>query len=87
HAADHPWREDAWALLASALYQAGRQADSLSVLRRARAALADELGLDPGPRLRRLEADILAQDPRLEPRPSPETAAAQVWTEAAAAYD
>lgn len=87
HAADHPWREDAWALLASALYQAGRQADSLAVLRRARAALADELGLDPGPRLRRLEADILAQDPRLEPRPSPATAAAQVWTEAAAAYD
>lgn len=87
HLADHPWREEAWTLLASALYQAGRQADSLAVLRGARAALADELGLDPGPRLRRLEADILAHHPRLEPRPSPETAAAQVWTAATAAYD
>ncbi|WP_280365164.1 AfsR/SARP family transcriptional regulator [Nocardia wallacei] len=87
HLTDHPWREEAWALLASALYRTGRQADSLAVLRRARTALADELGLDPGPRLRRLEADILSHHPRLEPRPSPETAAAQVWAEATAAYD
>ncbi|WP_371598753.1 BTAD domain-containing putative transcriptional regulator [Streptomyces sp. NBC_00564] len=66
HAAGHPWREDAWCLLALALYRAGRQADALAVVRRARVALADQLGLDPGPALRRLEADILVQAPGLE---------------------
>ncbi|WP_345032314.1 AfsR/SARP family transcriptional regulator [Kutzneria kofuensis] len=67
HVTEHPWREEGWRLLALALYQSGRQADALAVLRRARAMLADQLGLDPGPRLRRLEADVLAQDPRLDP--------------------
>ncbi|WP_066941822.1 AfsR/SARP family transcriptional regulator [Microtetraspora fusca] len=86
HLAEHPWREDAWRLLALALYQAGRQGDALAVLRRARATLADHLGLDPGPKLRRLEAEILAQDPRLEPRDGPETAAGRLWAEATAAY-
>ncbi|MFI0818691.1 BTAD domain-containing putative transcriptional regulator [Streptomyces sp. NPDC021098] len=66
HLTDHPWREDAWRLLALALYRTGRQADALSVLRRARTTLTAQLGLDPAPRLRRLEADILAQDPALE---------------------
>ncbi|WP_326721823.1 winged helix-turn-helix domain-containing protein [Streptomyces sp. NBC_00243] len=66
HAAGHPWREDAWCLLALALYRAGRQTDALAVVRRARVALADQLGLDPGPALRRLEADILVQAPGLE---------------------
>ncbi|WP_370022951.1 BTAD domain-containing putative transcriptional regulator [Planotetraspora sp. GP83] len=86
HLAEHPWREDAWRLLALALYQGGRQGDALAVLRRARATLADHLGLDPGPKLRRLEAEILAQDPRLDPPDGPETAAARVWTQATAAY-
>ncbi|GAA1079635.1 BTAD domain-containing putative transcriptional regulator [Tsukamurella spumae] len=58
---DHPLREDAWRILAHALYVAGRQGESLAVLREARAVLADELGLDPGPALAALEADILAQ--------------------------
>ncbi|WP_063734897.1 AfsR/SARP family transcriptional regulator [Streptomyces sp. RTd22] len=66
HLTDHPWREDAWRLLALALYRSGRQGDALAVLRRARTTLIDQLGLDPGPRLRRLQADILAQDPGLE---------------------
>ncbi|MFD7501662.1 BTAD domain-containing putative transcriptional regulator [Streptomyces sp. NPDC059850] len=69
HLTDHPWREDAWRLLALALYRADRQADALSALRRARTTLTTHLGLDPGPRLRRLEADILAQDPALEAPP------------------
>ncbi|GAA4443742.1 hypothetical protein GCM10023170_020480 [Phytohabitans houttuyneae] len=67
HAAAHPLREEAWRLLAIALYRAGRQADALAALRRARETLADRLGLDPGPALRRLEADILAQSPALSP--------------------
>ncbi|SEG09364.1 DNA-binding transcriptional activator of the SARP family [Actinacidiphila yanglinensis] len=89
HLADHPWREDAWRLLALALYRGGRQGDALAVLRRARAMLVDRLGVDPGPRLRRLEAEILAQDPRLDPDPAPEppSSADRLWRETAAAYD
>ncbi|MFC6085645.1 AfsR/SARP family transcriptional regulator [Sphaerisporangium aureirubrum] len=67
HVAEHPWREDAWRLLALALYRTGRQGDALAVLRRARTLLAGRLGLDPGPRLRHLETDILRQAPHLDP--------------------
>ena len=87
HLADHPWREDAWRLLALALYRTGRQGDALAVLRRARATLVGQLGVDPGLPLRRLEADILAQDPRLDPPAEPVTAAARLWTQTAAVYD
>ncbi|WP_431727198.1 BTAD domain-containing putative transcriptional regulator [Verrucosispora sp. TAA-831] len=86
HAAEHPWREEAWRLLALALYQAGRQGDALAVLRRARSLLLEQLGVDPHPRLRRLETDILRQADRIGDglgSPGPE----QVWAEAAAAYD
>lgn len=65
HVADHPWREHAWRLLALALYRAGRQRDALDALRTARTALAADLGVDPGPGLRELEADILAHAPAL----------------------
>ncbi|MGW1813688.1 BTAD domain-containing putative transcriptional regulator [Streptomyces sp. NPDC002125] len=59
HVSEHPWREPAWGLLARALYRAGRQADALATLRRARAMLVDRLGLDPSAELQRLETDIL----------------------------
>lgn len=85
HLADHPWREDAWRLLALALYRTGRQGDALAVLRRARSTLVEQLGLDPGPGLRRLEADVLAQDPAIDATEA--TDAAALWTRAAAAYD
>jgi DNA-binding SARP family transcriptional activator len=68
--AAEPLREEAWRLLALALYQAGRQGDALAALRRARARLAADLGVDPGPALRELEDSILTQDPRLS-APSP----------------
>ncbi|WP_202918409.1 AfsR/SARP family transcriptional regulator [Streptomyces cavernae] len=74
HLTEHPWREEAWRLLALALYRTDRQADALAVLRRARTALTDGLGLDPGPRLRRLETAILRQDPDLDPGPPSEPA-------------
>jgi len=80
HVTEHPWREDAWRLLALALYRSGRQGDALAVLRRARAMLVDQLGVDPGTALSRLETDILNQAPHLAP-------AGNVWAEAAAAYD
>ncbi|TDD66861.1 AfsR/SARP family transcriptional regulator, partial [Actinomadura rubrisoli] len=65
HAAANPLREEAWRLLALALYRTGRQGDALAALRRARTVLTEELGVDPGPALRRLEVGILAQSPDL----------------------
>jgi hypothetical protein len=43
-----------------ALYRAGRQAEALEAMREGRQMLVDELGLEPGPELRRLERMILA---------------------------
>lgn len=63
---EDPLREERWRLLTLALYRAHRQAAALEALRRARAVLADELGVDPGPALRSLEAEVLAQSPDLE---------------------
>ncbi|MET0862764.1 MAG: BTAD domain-containing putative transcriptional regulator, partial [Nakamurella sp.] len=57
----YPLREEGWRLLAMGLYAGGRLADALAALRRARALLADELGLDPGPALSQVENDVLAQ--------------------------
>jgi DNA-binding SARP family transcriptional activator len=87
HVAEHPWREDAWRLLALALYRAGRQGDALAVLRRARTLLIEQLGVDPGPGLRRLEADILDHARHLDPASGTAGAAGRVWAQAAAAYD
>ncbi|MGI5490878.1 BTAD domain-containing putative transcriptional regulator [Microtetraspora malaysiensis] len=70
HASTYPLREEAWRLLALALYREGRQGDALGALRRAREALRDELGLDLGPALQRLEQDIFSQAPHLDgPKP------------------
>ncbi len=73
----HPSRERLWGLLALAQYRAARQADALDTLRRARAHLAEELGIDPGPDLRQLEAAILRQDPALDLRSPAAAPAAQ----------
>ena len=61
-----PYRERLRAHLMLALYRSGRQADALRAFTDARAALADDLGLDPGPELRDLEARILAHDSSLD---------------------
>lgn len=63
---EHPYREELRALQMLALYRSGRQADALRAFQATRAALAEELGVDPSPRLRRLEEQILLQDPDLD---------------------
>ncbi len=63
--ADHPFMERAWELLVTALYRQGRQADALAAYQRARTALDEELGVEPGPGLRAVEQQVLAQDATL----------------------
>jgi DNA-binding SARP family transcriptional activator len=62
---EHPFRERLRAQLMLALYRADRQADALQAFQEARRKLVEELGIEPGQRLRELEAAILAQDPAL----------------------
>ncbi|MGQ4443181.1 BTAD domain-containing putative transcriptional regulator, partial [Streptomyces violaceoruber] len=57
-----PLRERSSGLLMLALYRCGRQVDALSVYNRIRATLVEDLGLEPGHELRRLQQAILAQD-------------------------
>jgi DNA-binding SARP family transcriptional activator len=64
--ADNPSRERLTQQLMLALYRCGRQAEALDVYQRARARLASELGLEPGPGLKALQAQILEQAPSLE---------------------
>ncbi|MCF7548688.1 BTAD domain-containing putative transcriptional regulator [Pseudonocardia sp. WMMC193] len=61
----HPLRERSRAQLMLALHRCGREAEALEVYRDGRRVLADELGLEPGARLRALEQAILRQDPAL----------------------
>ncbi|HET6866732.1 MAG TPA: BTAD domain-containing putative transcriptional regulator [Solirubrobacteraceae bacterium] len=72
-AAQHPFEERVWGQLMLALYRAGRQADALDAYQRARRRFAEELGLEPGGQLERLQQQILARDPALVPGPAPET--------------
>lgn len=64
--AAHPFREGLWALLMTALYRSGRQAEALAAYGQARTRLVEDLGVEPGPQLRQLEARILEHDAELD---------------------
>ncbi|HEX6381390.1 MAG TPA: BTAD domain-containing putative transcriptional regulator, partial [Acidimicrobiia bacterium] len=69
-----PLRERAVGQLMLALYRTGRQADALAAYQSLRRVLADELGLEPTPALRNLEAAVLRQSEELlaqSPLPTP----------------
>jgi DNA-binding SARP family transcriptional activator len=59
---EHPLRERLWGHLMVAQYRAGRQAAALRSFQRARQQLTNQLGIAPGPELRRIEAAVLAHD-------------------------
>jgi DNA-binding SARP family transcriptional activator/class 3 adenylate cyclase/tetratricopeptide (TPR) repeat protein len=63
---EHPLRERMRGQLMLALYRSGRQAEALEVYQDTRAALVDELGIEPSRELRELQQAILRQDPALE---------------------
>ncbi|MFI5555058.1 BTAD domain-containing putative transcriptional regulator [Streptomyces sp. NPDC051738] len=60
-----PLRERSSAQLMLALYRCGRQADALNAYSQVRAALVENLGLEPGRGLQQLQQAILTQDPSL----------------------
>jgi len=64
-AAVYPLRERLAGQLMVALWRSGRRGDALAVFERTRRALVEELGLDPGPDLRHVQARVLADDPSL----------------------
>jgi hypothetical protein len=68
-AAAEPLRERRWELLMLSLYRCGRQDDALRAAAAARTTLAEELGIEPRPSLRELEAAILRKDRSLDWRP------------------
>lgn len=86
-AAEHPVRERLHAQLMLALYRSGRQAEALEAYQRTRTRLSEELGLEPGHRLRSLQAQILNQDPSLTPTEWPPVGKADTGRERRAAAE
>jgi YVTN family beta-propeller protein len=71
--ADHPLREQLHAQRMLALYRSGRQSEALDAYQQARNGLVEQIGVEPGAELQRLQDAILAHDPALDPpaRPPP----------------
>ena len=77
--ATYPLREGFWAQLMLALYRDGRQADALATYRQVSRLLAEELGIDPGERLRTMHEAVLAADPELGGPPVRPAAPVAAW--------
>ena len=68
---EFPLREQLRRQLMLALYRCDRTAEALQVYRQARKTMINELGIEPGERLQRLEHAILSSDPALDPPAGP----------------
>ena len=66
---ESPFRERLWRQLMLALYRSGRAADALETYQAARRVYVEELGLEPGPELRRTQEAILVHDPDIAGAP------------------
>lgn len=75
---EFPFRDGIRAAVMTALYRQGRTADALKMFQDCRVILREELGLDPGPGLKALQAAILDDDPSLV------TAAPAAWRDVGA---
>jgi DNA-binding SARP family transcriptional activator/tetratricopeptide (TPR) repeat protein len=87
--AEHPLRERFAGQLMVALYRGGRQAEALAAYHDLARHLHDELGIDPGPALRRTYEMVLREDPELnapagEPVPASPGVPAQLPVDAEA---
>jgi DNA-binding SARP family transcriptional activator/WD40 repeat protein len=69
---EHPAHERFHGQRMLALYRAGRQSEAVEGYRAAHRTLSEQIGVEPGPELRRLQEAILAHDPALDARPAPE---------------
>jgi DNA-binding SARP family transcriptional activator len=65
---EHPLRERLRGQLMLAQYRAGRQTEALQTYRDLRRVLGEEMGLEPGHELRRLEQAVLTHAAELTPR-------------------
>ncbi len=65
--AEHPLRERLHAQRMLALYSSGRQSEALDAYQQARDALVEQVGVEPGAELQRLQQAILSHDPALDP--------------------
>ena len=75
---EEPLREQLWAHLMLALYRSARQSDALAAYQQCRRRLDEEVGIEPHPSLRQLEAEILQQAPSLDWVPTRGPAAASL---------
>jgi predicted ATPase/DNA-binding SARP family transcriptional activator len=64
---DHPFRERPVALLMQARAADGRHADALHEFERFRGSLGEELGLEPSPELRAVEATVIRHEANTRP--------------------